>query len=341
MPRLPRWLRVAFAWTILVLGVTFMVGAVLVLAGSGRMDKGVSIDGVPVGGMTLAQARQAISEKVKPLEGDLQVTVGDKKYTIALDSIRFRLDVDGMVQEAFEAGKRSPAVLRVARRLLGVGVHRDVPVKYACSDVRLQGIVRTMAVNANKRPTSASISISSGEPEIQPSKKGLRLKIDETVALIKQALARPEREVVAPIHTLKPNLTEADIGKIVVIHQKQFRLFLYDREEEVNSFEIAVGMPQYPTPNGRFHITWKEKNPTWLPTSEWAKDKQGVPQPPGPDNPLGGFWMDIGGGIGIHATPFPKSLGEQASHGCIRMASEDAETLFNEVKVGTPVFITD
>ena len=100
-------------------------------------------------------------------------------------------------------------------------------------------------------------------------------------------------------------------------------------------------MPQYPTPNGHFYITYKEKNPTWLPTSEWAKDKQGIPQPPGPNNQLGGYWMDIGGGIGIHATPFPKSLGEQASHGCIRMDPTDAGTLFDQVKVGTPVFITD
>jgi len=36
-----------------------------------------------------------------------------------------------------------------------------------------------------------------------------------------------------------------------------------------------------------------------------------------------------------------KSLGEQASHGCIRMDPSAAEKLFNAVKLGTPVFIID
>jgi L,D-transpeptidase ErfK/SrfK len=51
--------------------------------------------------------------------------------------------------------------------------------------------------------------------------------------------------------------------------------------------------------------------------------------------------MDLGGGIGIHATPYENSLGSQASHGCIRMDPNDAGQLFNEIKVGTPVFIID
>ena len=49
--------------------------------------------------------------------------------------------------------------------------------------------------------------------------------------------------------------------------------------------------------------------------------------------------MDLGGGLGIHETPFVKSLGSAASHGCIRMSNEGASTVFNAVNVGTPVFI--
>ena len=341
MPRFPRWLRVVFAWTILVVAIAFLVGAGMEFVYSGKIAKGVTIDGTKVGGMTRKAAKQAVEKKVKPVTTDMALSFEGKDYPLDMKSIDFHLDIDGMVQEAFYVGKRSPGVLRIFRRLFGLGIDKNIPVETTCSKSRLKAAVTGIAKSVNRSPTSASISVSSGSPKIVPSKQGVRVKVDETVEAVRKALPTVNRTVNIVADMIQPEIVDSDIAKIVWIRQKTFTLYLYNREEEVNSFKIAVGMPQYPTPNGRFHITYKERNPTWLPTSEWAKDKQGVPQPPGPDNPLGGYWMDIGGGIGIHATPFPKSLGEQASHGCIRMAEEDAAVLFEAVKVGTPVFITD
>jgi lipoprotein-anchoring transpeptidase ErfK/SrfK len=41
----------------------------------------------------------------------------------------------------------------------------------------------------------------------------------------------------------------------------------------------------------------------------------------------------------MHGTPDDASIGYSASHGCIRMHIPDAEWLFNQVKIGTPVFV--
>ena len=46
-------------------------------------------------------------------------------------------------------------------------------------------------------------------------------------------------------------------------------------------------------------------------------------------------------GVGMHGTPDDASIGYSASHGCIRMHIPDAEWLFNQVQIGTPVFIVD
>ncbi|MBU4194506.1 MAG: L,D-transpeptidase, partial [Actinobacteria bacterium] len=72
---------------------------------------------------------------------------------------------------------------------------------------------------------------------------------------------------------------------------------------------------------------------------EWAGEQRGIPVPPGPDNPLGGYWMELANGIGIHATPFENSLRASVSHGCIRMSEWGASRVYNAVKVGTPVYI--
>ena len=43
--------------------------------------------------------------------------------------------------------------------------------------------------------------------------------------------------------------------------------------------------------------------------------------------------------VGIHGTPDAASIGYSASHGCIRMRVPEAEWLFEQVDVGTPVMI--
>jgi hypothetical protein len=44
-------------------------------------------------------------------------------------------------------------------------------------------------------------------------------------------------------------------------------------------------------------------------------------------------------GYGIHGTNVPKSIGQAASHGCIRMAKLDVEELFDLVETGDEVRI--
>jgi lipoprotein-anchoring transpeptidase ErfK/SrfK len=138
---------------------------------------------------------------------------------------------------------------------------------------------------------------------------------------------------------LAPTVTRMNIGRAIVIQRESKSLNLYNGMRLMRSFRIATGMPQYPTPLGRFRIVARWANPWWYPpSSDWAKGKD--PIPPGPGNPLGTRWMGISSpGVGIHGTPDATSLGYSLSHGCIRMAISEAEWLFARVEVGTTVFI--
>jgi lipoprotein-anchoring transpeptidase ErfK/SrfK len=50
--------------------------------------------------------------------------------------------------------------------------------------------------------------------------------------------------------------------------------------------------------------------------------------------------MGIFAGAGIHGTDQIGSLGSAASHGCIRMAIPDVIALYDQVSVGTAVYIS-
>lgn len=70
---------------------------------------------------------------------------------------------------------------------------------------------------------------------------------------------------------------------------------------------------------------------------EWAQAGKAVKKtaPPGPNNPLGGYWIGPSfPSYGIHGTNAPLSIYDFQSRGCIRMHPEDAGALFRQVEVG-------
>jgi L,D-transpeptidase ErfK/SrfK len=110
----------------------------------------------------------------------------------------------------------------------------------------------------------------------------------------------------------------------------------------VAAYPIAVGRASWPTPLGEFSIVSKETNPTWdVPTSireEAQRAGRSLPLkvPPGPNNPLGAYWLGLSmGSVGIHGTNVPNSIYRALTHGCIRMQAADVADLFGRVQVGT------
>jgi L,D-transpeptidase ErfK/SrfK len=116
----------------------------------------------------------------------------------------------------------------------------------------------------------------------------------------------------------------------IVVSLPDRKLVLIDGDRVVKTYDVAVGKPSTPTPEGEFRIINHIPNPTYYGT--------GVVVGPGNGNPLGTRWMGLSvKGYGIHGTNVPSSIGKAASHGCIRMRQQDLEELFDLVKVGTTV----
>lgn len=120
------------------------------------------------------------------------------------------------------------------------------------------------------------------------------------------------------------------------IRRSKRRVILYRGKVRYKTYPIAVGRPGWETPVGTFKVREMIKNPAWI------HPFTGETVPGGdPENPLGrywiGFWTDGRNWIGFHGTPTPKSVGQAASHGCVRMYNKDVEELFQKVTPGTVV----
>lgn len=98
-------------------------------------------------------------------------------------------------------------------------------------------------------------------------------------------------------------------------------LEVYNDSDVFKTYRIAVGKSSTPSPLGEWQVVWKDYN--------WGTG-------------FGTRWMGLNvswGIYGIHGTNKPWSIGQFASHGCIRMRNKDVEELFEWVPVGTSVKI--
>ncbi|NEQ76631.1 MAG: L,D-transpeptidase [Okeania sp. SIO2C9] len=123
----------------------------------------------------------------------------------------------------------------------------------------------------------------------------------------------------------------------VVLRLGERRVYVYEGEQEIASYPVAVGKPGWETPTGEFKVIQLVENPQWQ--NPWT----GEVMPAGPNTALGlrwiGFWTDGRDTIGFHGTPTVESIGYAASHGCVRMRNEDVIALFEKVQVGTTVVV--
>jgi lipoprotein-anchoring transpeptidase ErfK/SrfK len=110
-------------------------------------------------------------------------------------------------------------------------------------------------------------------------------------------------------------------------------LRVIENGETVVTYGVAVGRPSHPTPTGTFRTGAIEWNPSWTPPpSKGAENKKY--QPPGAAaNPMQAVKIYFRAPYYfIHGTNDPDSIGEAASHGCIRMVPEDASALARRIE---------
>jgi murein L,D-transpeptidase YcbB/YkuD len=102
------------------------------------------------------------------------------------------------------------------------------------------------------------------------------------------------------------------------------QLAVYEGDELVKTYGVAVGKRGHDTPTGEFTMSHAEWNPWWRPPPgrEWTRGKEDTP--PGPNNPMGRVKLFFAPLYFIHGTPEAESIGSPASHGCVRMRNSDA-----------------
>ena len=336
----------------LTLAVVLLLGAAVAAYAwdSSRSDEiaeGVDIGGVDVSGMTEAEAEELVTlELIEPLDRDLVATYDGVKYKLSSERLAVRADIEGMIDRAFEASKEGGLPTRLWRYATGGEVDESIEPEVLYDEGEVAKLVEKIAGEINREPVDASVDPSSGSIEPVAAQDGRTVKEDELHQQLTAAVQSPDhRKVEAAVETVEPEVTTEDLAAkypvYLTVNRSTFELKLWESLELAKTYTVAIGAVGFDTPAGEYSIANKAVDPVWnVPDSDWAGDLAGTTVPGGvPENPLKARWLGIFDGAGIHGTEDTGSLGSAASHGCVRMGVADVIELYDQVPVGTPIYI--
>lgn len=112
----------------------------------------------------------------------------------------------------------------------------------------------------------------------------------------------PKPKVVATV-----SLSEQTMVVAVTDNRGQTQKYVWD---------VSTGASGFETPAGKF-------TPTWLSKNHKSKQYDDAPMP---------YAVFFNEGIAVHGTQAVSMLGKPASHGCVRLAVENAATFFDLVE---------
>jgi lipoprotein-anchoring transpeptidase ErfK/SrfK len=301
-----------------------------------RIAAGVTAGGTDVSGLTLAEAAGKLyNTHGFNLGRPLSTHVAGRKFAVSPADLGFVYDVNKSARRAYNAGLK-PHTATV-----------DVPLFTTYDAAKVNAYAAKVAAAVKRNARDARVDIKLTKIGKVSSRDGRMLDATALAASVGATLSNPAaNRILAPrLKVVRPKVTTAGLAKaygtIVTIDRGNFKLRLFKGLKLSKTYGVAVGMPAYPTPTGRYTIANKAVNPAWTaPNSPWAGAYANETVPGGSaENPLKARWMGIVNGVGIHGTGAPGSIGSRASHGCIRMRVPDVVDLYPRVPVGTPVLI--
>ena len=300
--------------------------------GDDRIDDGVRIGSVDVGGLDAKAARKRVSSRLSAaVRRPVTVTYRSQRFVLRPDLAGVRIDADASVKAAQDSDG---------------GVVRP---RVSYDRAKVDGFVARVAKRVERPARDADVDVRDGKLSRTRARNGVKVKRPQLEAQLVRAAAEPaakRRKVKLPVTVIeRADRTLVDLAKryptVIGIDRDAKTLRLYENLRLTRRYKIAVGQQGLESSAGRYKIEEKIVNPPWhAPDKAWAGELAGQTIPADdPRNPLVARWMGYHDGEGIHGTKDIESLGTQASHGCIRMSPKAVKQLFRRVKVGTPVFL--
>ena len=198
LPKLP---------TLIAIAAVALVGIVVaILAWDGSREdiiaNDVRVGPVDVSGMTRAEARSAITQRlVKPLDEPLVIQAAGRRFALSARAAHITADVEAMVGAAIERSREGGVLARTWRAVSGSGVGARVPPAIDYSPRAVRRVADRVRAAVSRPAKDAKVNFTPANLTIRPAQIGRTIDTAKLRADVGRALVSEldRRTVTAPI----------------------------------------------------------------------------------------------------------------------------------------------
>ncbi|NRQ34684.1 vanomycin resistance protein VanB [Nonomuraea sp. NN258] len=193
-------------------------GVVLVVVGGyaalaiflgGEVPPGTRVDGVDIGGLSPAEARTRLEERLGPAaERPIAARAAGKTVKLKPQELGFGIDAGATVEQAMD-GAMTPA--GIARSLFG---SRTVALVIRVDEGRLAERVGVLARSVDRKPKEGAVRYRGLLPQVSAPRPGRRLDQQASAAKLRAAFMKSTGRVDLPVGELPASATAAEVRRV-------------------------------------------------------------------------------------------------------------------------------
>ncbi len=180
-----------------------------------RVYPNVSLQGVPIGGTTRAQAQQAVETAFAAFaQQPVTLRADDRAWQPTLQDLGVTLDVSRSVDQAVALG-RDTNQLGAVRQVLGGGQSANVPLQVVVDGAKLDAYLRGVAAEVEVKPQEATILFENGQVRTTPSQNGRLVLVNETASALVKGLEQVQpQDIALQTREVVPQITSERVAEV-------------------------------------------------------------------------------------------------------------------------------
>jgi len=183
--------------------------------------KGVYIDTVDIGGMTVKEAQAALKKHIESLRGkSFAVLIGDATLVVTMEELDYKYEPNNYIEQAVKLGKAGNLIQRYKDNKDIEHGKKVYPLTYTYNEDKLMKILEKAAEKYKVKPKNAAFTRKNGEFIFTDHELGSRMDVESTFITVKEKLDNWNRlDFIVQAHMVDvlPQYTREDLEKCTTI----------------------------------------------------------------------------------------------------------------------------
>ena len=190
-----------------VVAVFVLIGASSV-SGAEGIKRGVEVGNVELGGMSKAEASEALQGKTAPR---LQQVDFGEQQTVPARQLGVTMDPEQSVQAAYAVGRDGWIGQRVYETLRGYFGGVEVPAAVSYDEQTARQAIAGLTDEVHQEPEDASYEVNGGEMDVVGGDPGQKLDVEQTLANLDDSLSSMNGQVQLATTSIEPEKTADEL----------------------------------------------------------------------------------------------------------------------------------